>query len=45
MKNDDIQRPWNKWLKGMAERPWLRIPRSVMNNDDETVVCKGRRME
>ncbi|KAK2557899.1 hypothetical protein P5673_019882 [Acropora cervicornis] len=21
----------------MAERPWLRIPRSVMNNDDETV--------
>ena len=38
---DDIQRPWNKWLKGMAERPWLRIPRSVVNNDVTRIVLHG----
>ena len=38
---NDIQRPWNKWLKGMAERPWLRIPRSVVNNDVRRIVLHG----
>ena len=38
---EDIQRPWNKWLKGMAERPWLRIPRSVVNNDVTRIVLHG----
>ena len=38
---DDSQRPWNKWSKGMAEPPWLRITRSVVNNDVTRIVLPG----
>lgn len=40
---DDLQKPWKKWLKGMAERPWISIPRSVVNNGVTKIVLHGCR--
>lgn len=38
---DDIQKPWNKWMQGIEERPSLSIPRSVVNREVSRIVLHG----
>ena len=37
----DIQRSWNKWLKGMENCPCLTVPRSVVDRDVTRIVLHG----
>ena len=38
---DEIWKSWNKWLKGLEERPVLSVPRSVVNIDVMKIVLHG----
>ena len=37
----DIQRSWDKWLKGMENCPCLTVPRSVVDRDVTRIVLHG----
>ena len=40
-RTSDIQRSWDKWLKGMENCPYLTVPRSVVDRDVTRIVLHG----
>ena len=38
---EEIQRPWNKWLKAIEEKPSISVPRSVVDQGVTRLVLHG----